>query len=387
MIGHRLKVAFVHSHFTSREGAGRVALELASRLAAYGHEILVLSERQSPAVIGKYRGPVYKEIAGPLPGRISHYVVSPLIVREVFDALDTFRPDIVVPNVFPSNYWVALYKHQRPRVKFVWFCHEPTTWTYRLPAISGIPARMRWAAALLGNTAPYQRLDRWCADSADSIVTNSRYTAGLVQRSYGRDAKVIYPGVDTKEFQPSRARGRYILAIGKMIRFKNFELAIDAVALCREELEECGIRFVVAGDGPSQPSLRERAKSAGIGSITDFIGHRSDFEVQTLYSRAMMTLFTTLSEPFGLVPLESMASGAPVISVDAGGPAETIVNLKTGILTKPSPRDFSECILTLIRDPALIERMGRAGRKHVQETFSWEQTVDAFRLAIVHLVD
>ena len=360
LVQKRLRVAFVHSHFTSREGAGRVVLELASRLAAQGHDVLVLSGRQCPEVVGRYRGPVYKEIAGPLPSEISHYVVAPLIVRGLFDALDAFCPDIVVPNVFPSNYWVALYKHRRPKVTFVWFCHEPTTWTYRPRAISGVPARIRWATAILGPSPPYQHLDRWCAQSADSIVTNSQYTAGLVQRYYRCDATVVYPGVDTDEFHPSRDRGSYILVVGKMIPFKNFELAIDAVSLCREELEERKIRLVLAGDGPSRSALRERAALAGIGSLTDFVGHKSDLEIQNLYSHALMTLFTTLSEPFGLVPIESMACGTPVISVDAGGPAETIVNLKTGILAKPSPDAFSDGIRALIRDSTLIENMGAA---------------------------
>jgi len=219
----------------------------------------------------------------------------------------------------------------------------------------------------------------------DWIIANSRISAKLVMQFYERESSVIYPGVDASVYQPSNEREPYILAVSMLTSFKNLELAIDAVAMCREELSAAGVRLQIAGDGPFRRTLERRAGDAGLESLVQFLGVVPREEIIRLYSHALMTLFTTLREPFGLVPLESMACKTPVISVNAGGPGETVLHGRTGLLADPTPESFAACIVRLIRDRALIERMGSEGRAHVLANFTWERTARAFEECLNNL--
>jgi len=91
-------------------------------------------------------------------------------------------------------------------------------------------------------------------------------------------------------------------------------------------------------------------------------------------NRASVVAFPSHLEPFGLVPLEAMACGTPVVGVAEAGIRETVENGKTGFLTERSPADFGRAIELLLGDEALRARMGNAGRRHVEECWTWDQS-------------
>jgi alpha-1,3/alpha-1,6-mannosyltransferase len=89
-----------------------------------------------------------------------------------------------------------------------------------------------------------------------------------------------------------------------------------------------------------------------------------------LLSRCRCVVYTPDNEHFGLVPVEAMAAGRPVVAVDSGGPLETVQHERTGLLCRPSPQAFAEALGQLVTDPVAAERMGQAGRRHVAKHFS-----------------
>jgi glycosyltransferase involved in cell wall biosynthesis len=105
------------------------------------------------------------------------------------------------------------------------------------------------------------------------------------------------------------------------------------------------------------------------GVTVDFRLDISDAERATLFQTALCVVYTPDKEHFGIVPLEAMYAGTPVLAVNSGGPRETVVHGTTGFLRDPTPESFGEALLEFIRDTKKSTTMGRAGRTHVEQTF------------------
>ena len=96
-----------------------------------------------------------------------------------------------------------------------------------------------------------------------------------------------------------------------------------------------------------------------------------------LYSGAMAVMFAAINEDFGFIPLEAMASSKPVISVNEGGPTETLRDGKTGFLVN-SPQEMAEKMILLAKDAKSAERMGKEGRREVERKYTWERFFSLF---------
>lgn len=155
---------------------------------------------------------------------------------------------------------------------------------------------------------------------------------------------------------------------------KNIELAIKAFRIFRESSPDAEqFQLIVAGmvDYKSRPYLARLQKlSADVPGIRWTI-NLSDRNLFLLYERCYAVVFTPLAEDWGLVPLEAMAFGKPIISVNNGGPTESVIHGKTGFLLPPDEQVFAKAMLTLVQKPELVEQMGLAGRRR-SEMFNWE---------------
>jgi glycosyltransferase involved in cell wall biosynthesis len=102
----------------------------------------------------------------------------------------------------------------------------------------------------------------------------------------------------------------------------------------------------------------------------------SDPDLKRLFRTASAFIFTPHLEPFGLAPVEAMASGTPVVAVGEAGPTETIVDGETGFLCGRDPAQLGERLARLLDDAPLRERMGQAARDHVVANFTWDRSVE-----------
>ena len=162
------------------------------------------------------------------------------------------------------------------------------------------------------------RLRTWdVATSAqpDAMVAISRHVAGRIRRHYGRDADVVYPPVSLERFvapsSPTRASEDFYLLAGAFAPYKRGDLAVEACT-------RLGRRLIVLGSGQDEKRLRRLA-----GPTVVFQGRTSDREMAEMYRGARALLFPG-EEDFGIVPLEAMASGCPVIAYAHGGALETV---------------------------------------------------------------
>jgi glycosyltransferase involved in cell wall biosynthesis len=184
---------------------------------------------------------------------------------------------------------------------------------------------------------------------------------------------LIYPGIDLSQLTPSGVYDKNFLLCGRIMWTKNIELGIEAfleLQTRRADLRDFTLTIAGFVDQKSRPYItRLRERAAGCPQIK-FVESPSDEELFGLYQACYAVLYTPLNEDWGLVPLEGMALEKPVIAVNRGGPQETVLHGETGFLQDPQPNAFSAAMEKLADDPALVSRMGKAGRIHVQR-YEW----------------
>lgn len=210
---------------------------------------------------------------------------------------------------------------------------------------------------------------------AGLVLTNSQYTKQRLKRDRGVDAVVVYPGVDTENFHPAeKACANYVLSAGTVNEEKGHRLVLEALGLLPLELRPA---LIVAGNDPESEEahyLRERASALGVGLTIQYV--RSSEEMAYLYAHAQVLVIAPLYERLGLVALESMACGTPVIGVNQGGLLETVKDGVTGVLVERIPEALAGALRELLQDPNRAESMGRAGRAYIEAYWTWKRAVD-----------
>lgn len=188
------------------------------------------------------------------------------------------------------------------------------------------------------------------AQKVDYFIANSKETARRVEKFYRRDSTVIYPPVTVNNLQltvnkltnvtnittnenNNTIKEAYFLSVGRLAWSKQIDIIIEAA-------NRLQIPLKIAGTGPEEKRLRDVA-----GLTVEFLGGVNDETLSELYRGAKATIFAALDEDFGIVPVESMAAGTPVIGLHQGGVAETVVDGKTGVLfNQPTVESLVEAI-------------------------------------------
>lgn len=165
----------------------------------------------------------------------------------------------------------------------------------------------------------YLRLwDLAAAQRVDNFVAISHWVAGLVWRVYRRNARVIYPPVNVRDFQALSPRGDYYLTVSRLAPHKRVDLLVKAFS-------NLGLPLLVVGEGSERPKLESMA-----ASNVKFLGWQTDEDVRELMGRGK-ALVHAAEEDFGIAMVEAQASGSPVIAYGKGGVLETVIENETGI--------------------------------------------------------
>lgn len=204
------------------------------------------------------------------------------------------------------------------------------------------PARYWWtpgvdsrgaSRAAAGPRAALRAWDRRMAREHRHVAVNSEATRARVRRFWGVDARVIYPPVDTEFFTPGPPDSplpfdRYVLGVSRWIPYKRLDLVIETA-------QQLGVPAVIAGSGPMAEDLRAQAATTGVP--VHFEVQPSKERLRDLYRGAEALVFPA-HEDFGIVPVEAMASGTPVVGPAVGGLLESVVPGRSGTLvTETSP--------------------------------------------------
>lgn len=180
------------------------------------------------------------------------------------------------------------------------YCHSPMCYLWDQASEYSEGASFL-ARAVIGSMSHLMRLsDVTSAARVDGFIANSRFVASRIRKYWRRDAIVVPPPVDTRRFALNRSHSGYYLWLGRLVRYKRPDIAVDAFT-------KSGKPLIIAGDGPELRRLRAHA-----GKNVSFFGNASDESATSLLEQCRAFLLTG-TEDFGIAPVEAMACGKPVI--------------------------------------------------------------------------
>lgn len=210
--------------------------------------------------------------------------------------------------------------------------------------------------------------------AATRVLVNSYFTRETIYRIYGVSSYVSYLGLDAQEFRPVGAqKGDFLVSVGAVAPHKGFDFLIESLALLPKSKRPSLVIIANQVNKDELHYLKDLASARDVRiEVRSLI---SDAELVELYNRARLMLYAPILEPFGFVPLESMACGTPVVAVAEGGVRETVCHGETGLLVERDETQFAQAVGLLLDDPELALEMGRRGRRHVQGHWSWEDSV------------
>lgn len=309
-----MRIALVHDYLNQYGGAERV-LEVLCRMFPDAPIYTTLYDEQ--ATRGVFKGRDIRTSflqKTPLVKRYHH--AFPFLMPLAIEKFDLSSFDIV----FSVSHSFAKGIITKPGIKHVSYCLTPPRYlwddSHRYVQEFQYPTAIKVLAAPF---LSYLRVwDREAAMRPDQLVAISNFVRERIAKYYRRDADVIYPPVDLSRFSVrDEVRDSYLM-VGRLVTYKKFDLAIQA-------FNRLGWPLKIVGTGVDERRLKRMAKS----NIT-FLGAVDDAHLADLYARSKAVIFPQ-EEDFGIVPLEAMASGRPVIAYRGGGAMETVVDGITGV--------------------------------------------------------
>lgn len=235
---------------------------------------------------------------------------------------------------------------------------------------------------------PLQRWDYKSNKQVDILIANSEFVRQRIKNYYHREADVIYPFVDLKDFQEVQKappqKEDFFLIVSAFAPNKRVDLAIEAFKNWKSDSNQ-PYHLKIVGKGQLENSLRAQAETGTTsGSIIEFLGESSREEIVSLLARAQALIFPGV-EDFGIVPLEALAAGTPVIAYQAGGVLETL-NFEVAVFFKDATADSLLLALKRFMELKHDRRFGRFNKPEVMYAQAQKFSKERFKFQIVEKV-
>ncbi len=313
----KLKVALVHDWLTDFGGAERVLLAF--------HELFpdapIFTTFFRPENLPMFAdADIRTSYLQKIPFAAKHHRLFFPFMPTAVEAWDFSEFDVVISD---SSSGCSKGIITKPETTHICYCHNPNRalWDGAHEYLRLHEKNYNWLARkfIPRQLMKMRMWDRVAADRVDYFIANSDFVAKRIQKYYQRDAEVINPPVETKQFAPSEKKpSSYFLAVGRLIPYKRFDLAIQAANVL-------GVKLRIVGVGPEEKRLRAMA-----GPTVKFFGKVSEEILQKMYRECRALIFPQV-EDFGLTAVEVQASGRPVIAFKGGGALETVKQNYSGM--------------------------------------------------------
>jgi len=347
---------------------------LSAALAERGHSVTVYTRLTDPEV------PRSTQLSpGVMVRRLPAGPAAPLPKDELLPHMPEFGARLArrwqrdMPDVIHAHFWMS------GLAALAGAAGLPVPVLQTFHALGVVKARHQGAA----DSSPANRveLERHIAQSCDQVIATCRDEAGELTRAGVSAAQIsVVPcGVDTSVFTPDgpaapRTGRPRLLALGRLVERKGVATVLAALARLPDA------ELVVAGGPPRRDLdisdeyrlLRDAAEWHGVTDRVTFTGSVARAEVPALIRSADVVACTPWYEPFGIVALEAMACGVPVVASAVGGLADSVVDQQTGWLVPPrDPAVLASALGQLLADPAKRAALGAAGADRARRRYSW----------------
>lgn len=313
-MGDPFQLSFITDPLVTTAGAVRPAILLSNELSKYGYKITIFTPRLSEELQNLLTSSDLKSVEiGPLKSFINSMPTFDAWIRHIISnnkhpKLTKF--DYVINTSSTSLIDSDVYYAQGPMVEAI------------KDMVPELPNYIKYGFYFFSNFLSYfeKKTLKNYESHSKYFIANSNYCAQMYQKLGIHTDDVIYPPLDTSLFRPSCQEPNmdYVLTyfgtLGKETNIQTINKIADA-----------GIKVIGFGETPTDRRLLENRN-------VEFLGRISDKHLIELYSNALFTLFAFKHEPFGYVPVESMACGTPVLTYNMQGPSETVIDKKTGWL-------------------------------------------------------
>ena len=372
MSRHARSVALFASSFSPHIGGVEEAVRhLAHEQGGHGSSPIVVTMRwpkDLPAVETIAGIPVRRHVfrlAEHHPRALAAYALdNRRTQRAVNRQLVAHGADLVHVNCVSANAWYA-YRAARK---------------LGLPLVVTLQGELTMdASRVYDRSAALPGLLRRLLFEADAITACSRHTLSEAESftgvALGERGRVIPNGVCVAELRdaaPARRGRPYVLAIGRHVKQKGFDVLIESWAKLQATVFE-PVDLIIAGDGPERGSLIAQARDRGVEEVIEFPGRCDRATTASLFAGCLAFVLPSRHEPFGIVNLEAMAAAKPVVATDVGGVAEVVEAGATGLLVPAGDSGALAAALNeLVTNPRLAADLGRRGAERSVD-FDWSR--------------
>lgn len=318
------RVAIVHEFLGVMGGAEQVVYGLHE---AFPHAPIYTAIYDEDKVLPKFKKlDIRTTWLQKLPrGLRKMYKLFPVLQVKAFRDLDLSEFDIIITSSYLNANQV---RKTRPDQKIISYCHTPARyyWSHydeyrHNPGYGKLDPIIRLLIPLF---VPHQRtLDYQAAQKVDVFIANSTETQKRIKKYYGRTSTVIHPFADIDRFEPARTRGDYYMTMGRQLPYKRYDLVVAACT-------KLGLPLKVFGSGPAHDQLVDIA-GPSVQFYTDRFGDASDAELEKALNSAKGWIYAA-EEDFGIVQVEALAAGAPVIAYGKAGALDIVQDGESGVL-------------------------------------------------------
>jgi len=379
------RVLMLFPHMVTPGGALNYMLKLSELLVLKGATLGILTLQADMEKYGSIKGVEILRIDGPLTSEIVYWLFFPFWQKKIRRKILDWQPDVLVPHVFPANWWAWLHKKRESAIPVVWICPEPSAFIHSQDWIEALkPFWKKYMARAMKPVLAFAdiKLSRF----SDKIVVNSKYTAGMLEKVYHRKADAVaYPGIDLIEFHPENSieKQEIIVTVAKLSKFKRIDFLLQVFSRLLKRYPQ--LVYHIVGQGEEEKSLKKLAAELHISDKVIFHGITDNQHLAALHQRALLFLHGSIAEPFGMAPLEAIACNTPVIAHSSGGPLEFVNDSCGRLIDSLSKEKWCEEIDNFLSrlkaNPEYFRGIEENARK-----FSWDSTLAPALLLISNVV-
>lgn len=358
-------------------GIARVVHDLSHRLIKDGHDVTVVTYKEGNT-------PDFEDDKGVKVYRIGNYMINPnnfidWIMQMNFNLVAKANEIIAKEgnfDVIHAHDWLVAYAAKTLKN------------SYGTPIVATIHATEAGRnSGIHDETQRYINDTEWMLTyEASEVIVNSNYMKNELQRLFGLPFEKInvvpngvnlnlYSGIERDyEFRRQYAADneKIILFVGRLVYEKGIQHLIAAMPKILEKYHDS--KLVIAGKGGMIDELKAQVNAMGISNKVYFTGYLNSKQVVKMYKCADVAVFPSTYEPFGIVALEGMLSGTPVVVSDVGGLNEIVQHGENGMKSYAgNPNSLADSIISLLYDPALCMKVAKNAKAKVKAEYNWQK--------------